>query len=259
MSGVGGATGKARATEPSLTPEMRPRSVAGRTPGATWPGRWCVLGVFSITLAASTPRPANALENGGAGWVGITLRAPFAGRYAFSLQTEPRFFEQPERQRVLLLRPWFDAALSHGLSVGLGYDALLLLFPEAQQEHRLWQQVAHTHRFVALGTRLRFRLEQRFFSVSDSLSVRARVLGGIEVPIVREVEFVLNDELFLSFNEIPGIDPSGPSENRLIVGFGWGPRDWARVVLAYQNQWLRQLDLLNHTLLLRLDFELPTP
>lgn len=210
----------------------------------------------SVALVA--PSRSAALESGGAGWVGVTLRAPFAGRYAWSLQTEPRFFERPTTARVLLFRPWFEASLPHGLSVGLGYDALLLLFPDKLQEHRLWQQVAHTHRFARIGTDVRLRLEQRFFSESSSVSVRARVLAGIEVPIVREVAFVLNDELFVSFSGVPELDPNGVSENRLIVGFGWGPREWARALLGYQNQWLRQFDLINHTLLLRLAFDLPT-
>lgn len=205
-----------------------------------------------------TPASATALDSGGAGWVGVTLRAPFAGRYAFALQTEPRFFESPARQRVLLLRPWFEASLPHGLSVGLGYDALLLLFPEKLQEHRLWQQVEHTHRFRPVDTWLRFRLEQRFVSTSSAVSVRARILAGIEVPVIREVAFVVNEELFVSFSGIPELDPRGLSENRAIVGFGFGPREWVRALLGYQNQWLRQFDLINHTLLLRFVFNLPT-
>jgi hypothetical protein len=209
-------------------------------------------------LCLGLPETARAVEGGGAGWVGVTLRAPFAERYAFLLEIEPRFFERPERAQVVLLRPWFEVALAHGLSVALGYDALVALSPEARQEHRLWQQLAHRHAFDSVATVAQLRLEQRFFSEVASVSIRARLRGGIEVPIVREVGFVLDDELFLSFNEIPSFDPAGPSENRLIVGFSWGPREWARALLGYQNQWLRQLDLINHTLLLRLAFELPT-
>ena len=217
-----------------------------------------MLFALCASFALIAPSRSQALEGGGAGWVGVTLRAPFAGRFAFALQTEPRLFESPARQRVLLLRPWFEATLPHGLSVGLGYDALLLLFPSKAQEHRLWQQVAHTHHFAPLQTWLRFRLEQRFFSNGSSASIRARALAGIEVPIVREVAFVLNDEIFVSFSAVPELDPRGLSENRLIVGFSWGPRRWARALLGYQNQWLRQFDLISHTVLLRLTFDLPT-
>lgn len=218
----------------------------------------CLALAYAGLLWVSFPLTAGATEGGGAGWVGVTLRAPFLERYAVALEIEPRFFERPERVQVLLLRPWFEVELAHGLCVALGYDALLASSPPVRREHRLWQQLAHRHVFDLLATVAVLRLEERFFSNVGSVSIRARVLAGVEVPIVREVAFVLNDELFLSFNEIPQFDPAGLSENRLIVGFGWGPREWARALLGYQNQWLRPLDLINHTLLLRLSFELPT-
>lgn len=204
-----------------------------------------------VLLPAST---SYAAESGGAGWVGVTLRVPFAQRYSFQLQTEPRFFERPERLRVLLLRPWFEMAFPHGLAIGLGYDGLLFLFPTGRQEHRLWQQVSHGHDFDSIRTFLRARLEQRFFSDIDDVSIRGRFFIGVEVPIVREVAFLLNDELFVSFNEIAGFDPRGLSENRLFGGFGWGPREWAAASLGYQNQWLRIFNLVNHTLFLQLIF-----
>lgn len=221
------------------------------------PIRSALLGVW-LGVVASAPGLAHAVESGGAGWVGVTLRVPFADRYSFQLLTEPRFFEQPERIRVLVFRPWFEAALPHGLAVGLGYDALLTLFPVTGQEHRVWQQLSHRHRFRPISTVAHFRLEERFFSDAPSVSVRARVLVGIEVPIVREVAFVLNDELFIGFNEVQPVEPGGVSENRLNVGFAWGPREWVTAALGYQNQWLEVFDVVNHALMLQLVFTTPT-
>lgn len=204
------------------------------------------------------PARVDAVENGGAGWVGVTLRVPFADRYSFHLLTEPRFFEQPERIRVLVLRPWFEVALPHGLGVGLGYDAVLTVFPVSRQEHRVWQQLSHRHRFPSVTTVARFRLEERFFNDVASVSVRGRLLLGVEVPIVREVAFVLNDELFVGFNQVNPVEPGGLSENRLNVGFAWGPREWVTASIGYQNQWLEVFDVMNHTLMLQFVFTTPT-
>ena len=179
----------------------------------------------------------------------MAARVPFADRFTFFLLTEPRLFERPDGLRILLLRPWFEAALSHGLAVGLGYDGLLFLTPTKRQEHRLWQQVSYNHRWKPIGALLRFRLEERFFSDAKRISVRGRFFTGIAVPIVREVELLVSNELFVSFNEVPDLDPRGVSENRAFVGFGWRITKWATTSLGYQMQWLKAPDLINHTVL----------
>ncbi|NNE17126.1 MAG: DUF2490 domain-containing protein [Myxococcales bacterium] len=74
----------------------------------------------------------------------------------------------------MLLRPWFSATLPRGFGVGLGYDGLLTWNPVAGQEHRVWQEASHRHDFDRLWTLARFRLEQRFFSDFDRVSVRGR-------------------------------------------------------------------------------------
>jgi hypothetical protein len=71
------------------------------------------------------------------------------------------------------------------------------------------------------------------------------------------VSFLLNDELFVSFNETEGIDVRGVSENRLFAGFAWGPREWVRAAVGYQNQWLALPNRIYHTLVVQLRFTVP--
>ena len=149
-------------------------------------------------------------------------------------------------------------SLPHGFAVALGYDGLLLLFPTSSQEHRLWQQGSHEHQWGAVKSDVRVRLEQRFFSAASGVSVRGRFLVGVDVSIVGDVAFVLRNEFFVSFNQIENIDPRGFSENRLFAGFEWGPKDWLTATLGYQNQWIAIFEVVNHTLVLRLRFEVPT-
>jgi len=220
-------------------------------------GRFVTL-VLAGMLAASAPAPAHAAENGAAGWMGVKVRAPFAERFSFQLLTEARLFEELNQARFLLLRPWFDVSLPFGLSVALGYDALLLVNPVNRQEHRLWQQLAHGHAWEHIRTTLQFRLEERFFSFVDDVSVRGRLLVGIGVPLVKELALLVSNEFFVSFNEVGGFDPRGYSENRIFGGFGWRFNDWMSTKLGYQNQWIDFLDLFNHTVLVNVAFTTPT-
>ena len=48
---------------------------------------------LGLALFAST---VHAAENGAAGWIGVKVRVPFADRFSFQLQTEPRLFQQPD-------------------------------------------------------------------------------------------------------------------------------------------------------------------
>jgi hypothetical protein len=218
---------------------------------------WGSLIIFgALTLTAST---ACAAENGPAGWIGVNVRVPFAERYAFQLLTQPRLFENPERLRVILLRPSFGAALPRGFAVGLGYDGLLAWNPLKRQEHRIWQEGFHRHDFDRLWTLARFRLEQRFFSANNLVSVRGRFLLGVGVKLGKAFELLVNNEFLVNFNDVPIVGERGYSENRVYGGFSRRFAPWVQAALGYQMQWIDAglVDLINHTVLVLVSFEIP--
>jgi hypothetical protein len=227
-------------------------------------GLWCgmrradrVLVVFVLLLLTSSA--ARAADQGAAGWIGVKLRVPFAERYSFQLMTEPRLFQNPDQLRALLIRPWFDVTLPHGFGVALGYDGLLFSNPIIKQEHRLWQQVSHGHGWEHVRTLLRFRLEQRFFSQAERVSVRGRFLLGVAVPLGLGIDFLVNNEFFVNFNDLPVVGAQGYTENRLYGGFGRRFAPWVAVAIGYQMQWqdLDLANLINHTVMVGAAFETP--
>ena len=213
--------------------------------------------ILFATLALAIPS-ARAAENGPAGWIGVHVRVPFADRYAFQMLTEPRLFENVDQLRIVLLRPWFSAALPRGFGVGLGYDGLLFWHPVDRQEHRIWQEGSHRHDFSRLWTLARFRFEQRFFSDENRVSVRGRFLLGIGVKLGRAFELLVNNEFFVNFNDVPIVGRQGYSENRLYGGFGRRFAPWMRAALGYQMQWIDAdlTNLINHTVMVLVSFDI---
>ena len=214
----------------------------------------CLILFAALTLG--TPA-ARAAENGPAGWIGVHVRVPFAQRFAFQMLTEPRLSENQGQQRVILLRPWFSAALPRGFGVGLGYDSLLFWNPNNRQEHRIWQEVLQRQDFRPLWTLAQFRLEQRFFSDADRVSVRGRFLVGIGVKLGRAFELLVNNEFFVDFNDVPTVAKRGYTENRLYGGFGRRFAPWVRAALGYQMQWIHAepANLINHTVMVLVSFD----
>ena len=212
--------------------------------------------MLMLVLLAST---ASAAENGAAGWIGVKVRVPFADRFSFQLQTEPRLFEQPNQLRILLVRPWFDVRLPQGFTVGLGYDALFFFKALDRQEHRIWEEVSHGHSWEHVRSLARFRLEQRFFSDLNPVSVRGRFLIGAAVPLGQDIDLIVKNEFFVNFNQVPIVGQQGYSENRLYGGFGRRFTPWLHASLGYQMQWLNLtvIDLINHTVVVGLAFETP--
>ena len=213
---------------------------------------------LGLALLAST---AHAAENGAAGWIGVKVRVPFADRFSFQLQTEPRLFQQPNQLRILLVRPWFDVRLSQGFALALGYDALVFFKASDRREHRLWQQVSHAHSWKHLRSMTHFRLEQRFFSNVSRVSVRSRFLVGGAVPLGLEIDLIVKNEFFVNFNQVPIVGEQGYAENRLYGGLGRRFAPWMYASLGYQMQWLNLtvVDLINHTVMVGLAFETPAP
>ena len=216
-------------------------------------------GVVLLLLVLLLSSEVQAAEQGAAGWINVKLRVPFAERYSFQLMTEPRIFQNPDQLRVFLIRPWFDVRLPHGFGVALGYDGLFFSHPVIKQEHRLWQQVSHVHIGQHARSLLRFRLEQRFFSSADRVSVRGRFLLGGAIPLGLRIDLIVNNEFFVNFNDLPIVGVQGYTENRLYGGFGRRFAPWVSVALGYQMQWLdlEVVDLINHTVMVGVAFETP--
>ncbi len=218
-----------------------------------------LLVALALVCAMTAPSVATASEQGPAVWIGTAVRVPFAERYAFRLLTQPRFINNVTNFRILLVRPWLEVAIPQGFSVALGYDALIFFQPGQRTEHRIWEQLSHRHAWEHFKANSRFRLEQRFFSDLSEVSVRGRFLLGMAVPLVVDIEFILNNEFFVNFNQVPIVGDRGYHENRLFGGFSRPFGRWVQISVGYQMQWLDPVgtNFINHTVMLGAAFDTP--
>ncbi len=131
--------------------------------------------------------------------------------------------------------------------------------PASTLEQRTWEQVAFGHRFDPLRAFARLRLEQRFFQGEDTASWRSRLLGGVAVPLGRAFELVVQDELFVTLNQLSPALRTGLRENRFYAGVGRPLGDRVYVDVGYQMQWIDPpgTDLIFHTLMLGVRFDVP--
>jgi len=212
-----------------------------------------------LFLVGAPAAPARAATDEGALWVTLHLALPVADRLWAHLVAQPRFDDDVSRLQRVVLRPWLEAALPHGFSGALGYDAHVIENPQQSLEQRIWQQVGYQRAWRPLRAFGGVRLEERFFEGDAGAALRARLRVGLGLPLPRSFELVAQNEGFWNLNRTGSITRVGYRENRLSAGIGRPVGERARADLGYQMQWQQRpaSDRIFHTLMLGLRVELP--
>jgi hypothetical protein len=97
-------------------------------------------------------------------------------------------------------------------------------------------QILHTFAYQGLEPAVRLRFDYRWLTHHDILELseqtwRLRLQPAVSIPIVPNLKFALNTEVFLEHATPLLID-----ENRLQVGVQWQAFDTATLLTAYQNR-----------------------
>ncbi len=100
---------------------------------------------------------------------------------------------------------------------------------------RLWQQLTYAHAFNGRSLSHRVRFEQRHVERTEGVSLR----GRYQLRLTREKiagspwGWVLWDELFFNFNDVPRSAVAGYEQNRLFLGPQRQLADGARLEVGY--------------------------
>lgn len=136
-----------------------------------------------LTIAA--PVRAQTTHDEGA-WINATVMGPVDGRVVFFAEVQPRINDGVSRLTQLLLRPAIGYAISDDLTIYQGYARVIDTVENGPdlKEDRLFQQVTwNVGRIGKLEVQSRTRLEERWRSDGDGMSLRVRQMMRFEYPL----------------------------------------------------------------------------
>jgi hypothetical protein len=183
----------------------------------------------------------------------LWLRVTTIGRWPASATEEPsrvrywlegqvRFDDDASRHQQHILRPGLGYDLTPRLALWAGY-AWIYTDPirgRSAGEHRPWQQLtwAAAQPLAGFAFSTRSRLEQRLVEDSSDTGWRLRQLFRGQRPLRGPWSVVLQDEVFVNFNDADTGAAGGFDQNRLFAGFAYQFTPTARAEVGYLNQFI---------------------
>ena len=202
-------------------------------------------------------------------WLTVTVDEAVSKRAAFWFDGQWRRMGLGAEPQQLLLRPGVQWTLTPGVRVGGGY-AYVATAPYGEvpsatplREHRLWQQLALSHRAAGVTVSHRYRWEQRWLApvVGDETQTfqyqqRARYMVRAQTPLGaltragQPVTAFVYDEMLLPVGH--GTATGRLAQNRVSLGVGIPLDAQHRIEVGYLNLWnalsTAQTNEFNHTL-----------
>lgn len=141
---------------------------------------------FPLALFAATPALAQTTHDEGV-WLNGTVMGSVKDRLIFFAEVQPRVTEGASRVTQILLRPAIGWQVSSSLALYQGYARVIdPLDGRDRAEDRLFQQATWNVGSIGrLEVQSRTRLEQRWRSDGDGMSLRARQMLRVEYPLSR--------------------------------------------------------------------------
>lgn len=186
-------------------------------------------------------------------WPAGATDAPSRVRYW--LEGQIRFDDDASRHQQHILRPGLGYDLTPRLTLWAGY-AWIDTDPirgRSTGEHRPWQQLTWSaaQPLAGFAFSTRSRLEQRLVEDSSDAGWRLRQLFRGQHPLRGPWSLVLQDEVFVNFNDTDAGAARGFDQNRMFAGFAYQFAPTARAEIGYLNQFIGRLerdDRMNHIL-----------
>ena len=227
--------------------------------------------VFLLTANLISVNPAFAskdFSNDFGLWTAVNVNVPIKGKFESRFQVSPRWLNNATDFNQFILHSLLGYRFNKHLSFFQGYAWSTYYAPRFIREQRPYNDLLISHSVDKFSFEHRFRLEERFIQDVRGASVRARYkLKGL-YPLGRSKKWslVFFDELFFNLNSPNNGPNSGIDQNRIYVGILRKLTDNFSVEGGYQlQQRLTQgpnnphkPDLLNHFLLLYLNYSLPS-
>lgn len=203
------------------------------------------------------PAAAQGADHDPQVWSSITATRTLAGPLDLTLEAHSRYTDGPSRVGQLLLRPSLTYRLPRGWSASGGYVYVRTRFAgiEANDEHRLWYQVAYTFARDHAGGLLlsgRTRLEQRFRPDADGVGWRLRqqLRAQLPLPGAGPARALVWNETFVGLNTTAWDQHPGTDQVRTFIGVVLPAAKGITVEPGYMSQTIFRLgpDRVNHVL-----------
>ncbi|WBH17914.1 DUF2490 domain-containing protein [Sphingomonas radiodurans] len=174
-------------------------------------------------LIIAAPAQAQTTHDEGA-WINATVMGPVDGRVVFFAEVQPRINDGVSRLTQLLLRPAIGYAVSDDLTIYQGYARVIDAVENGSdlREDRLFQQVTwNVGKIGKLEVQSRTRLEERWRSDGDGMSLRVRQMMRFEYPLAagkRRVAALASSEAFVGLKSAQWGGVEGFDQLRTFAG-----------------------------------------
>ena len=141
---------------------------------------------------------------------------------------------------LAIIRPGIGYRFLPWLTLDVGYALLPVSSARGVhlgEEHRAWTHVLLGGRLGPLVLQFRPRFEARFNRANDTVGLRVRTFGRVNVDVAGPVYVPVWNEAFWQLNRFGSLE-AGLDENRLFAGIGVKPSKWMALEAGYMNRWL---------------------
>lgn len=192
-------------------------------------------------LAIPSPAAAQTSQDEAA-WVNGTVMGTVKGPMVFFAEVQPRIGDGVSRLNQLLLRPAVGVELSRSLKVYQGYAFVLdpVEGGPDRRENRLFQQATwDVGKIGLLEIQSRSRLEERWRSDGDGMSLRVRQMMRFEYPLApstRRVAALGSVEAFVGLKSAEWGGVTGFDQVRTFLGVEIPLQGTSTIEAGYLNQ-----------------------
>lgn len=196
-------------------------------------------GLSAALLAAPAAAQTDQDE---AVWVNATVQGPISEKLVFFAEVQPRIGDGVSRLSQLLLRPAIGYEVTDKLTLYQGYARVIDPVDGGADLHedRLFQQATwNVGKIGRLEVQSRTRLEQRWRSDGDGMSVRARQMMRFEYPLAtgdRRVAAIGSVEGFVGLSSAEWGGTKGFDQVRTFIGLEIPLPGRSTIEAGYLNQ-----------------------
>jgi Protein of unknown function (DUF2490) len=214
---------------------------------------------LAIAALSTSSLFADKHDSNGNIWLNYAGDHPIVGsKWGVHLEGQVRRSDLGEDWQQVLVRPGVNYQLTPSTMLSMGYAHVETYpygdFPALHEfpEHRFWQQVSHTKKWMGLDWTHRFRLEQRWIGEMQNngggdwdvgnwrFENRFRYMLRTTIPLTesKKTYLALSNEVFFNFGgNIKGNDFD---QNRAFIGIGHKLNDTTRVELGFMEQTIQR-------------------
>lgn len=221
--------------------------------------------ILLCTLPLAFPKAASAketIDHDSGLWAPITLKAPIYEKWQASIEYQPRYQREPERNLTeSIVRLGAGYEFNKKLSVFGGAYWSSHFNPELDWENRLWEQATYTCQLgrIALQNRLRLEQIEREQYQGGFSRIRHQFRVTCPLPMRKNWYLIASEEPFFNLNSPGKGPPKGFNQNRLFLGIGRKVNSCTRWETGFLHQYKNNRgkpDLINGVLLTQLSFDL---